>query len=120
MDIRTKLVKTTLISAMMIFVIALSGCAAIGIGKSSKAEAQNWVNLAEASLGDNDPTGALQELLKAEAIDADLPALHHVRALAYLAKSDLSLAEISARKAHELDPKNSALATTYGKILMDL
>lgn len=98
----------------------LSGCSSMRTSKDSQSQAQKWVGLAEASLGDNDPTGALQELLKAEEIDSELPSLHHVRALAYLAKSDLPSARDSARRAHELAPKDSPIATTYGKILIDL
>jgi len=42
-----------------------------------------------------------------------------VRALAFLGKNDVTEALSSARKAHALDPKDSAISTTLGKILMD-
>ncbi|NDD92765.1 hypothetical protein EBZ37_11840 [bacterium] len=113
-------VTLALITLMSVCSTVLVGCASMGGSKNSQAEAQKWVGLAEASLGDNDPSGALQELLKAEEISSDLPSLHHARALAYLAKSDLSLARDSARRAYELAPKDGPIATTYGKILIDL
>ena len=99
----------------------VSGCATLGGAETSKQEdASQWVALAEASLGDKDPVGALQALQKAEQMDAKLPSLHHVRALAFLERLDLPAALSSARRAHELDRADSGIATTLGKILMDL
>jgi Tfp pilus assembly protein PilF len=102
-----------------LLILGMTGCASLRSRESSPSEAAKWVGLAEASLGDQDPVGALQALEKAEQIDADLPALHHVRALAYLARNDLSSAMPAIRRARELDLRDSSIATTMGKILMD-
>jgi Tfp pilus assembly protein PilF len=110
--------RFSLLLALILF--SVSGCASLrSSSEDSKAEAAKWVGLAEASLGDNDPVGALEALQKAEQIEPEMASVHHVRALAYLAKSDLSSALASIRRARELDPRDSVVATTMGKILMD-
>ncbi|MEN9723995.1 MAG: hypothetical protein RJB38_1981 [Pseudomonadota bacterium] len=97
-----------------------SGCSSVGRSSEKQMAAEQWVGLAEEALADQDPTGALQALASAEEIDERNPQLHHLRALAFLTKNDLPTALESVKRARELAPKNSAIATTAGKILMDL
>jgi Flp pilus assembly protein TadD len=58
-------------------------------------------------------------LQQAEALNPNDPELHHVRALAFLNRREISTALASITRAHELAPQDSAISTTLGKILMD-
>jgi len=82
-------------------------------------KARLLVGIANGALAENDPTGALQTLLKAEAEDSNLPELYHSRALAYFAKHDLDAAIRSCKKALELNPQYADANTTMGKLLID-
>jgi Tfp pilus assembly protein PilF len=113
--------RSGFLSVLVPLCLLFQGCASIqSVKRDPAVEAQNWVALAEAALNDQDPTGALQALARAEALSSDLASVHHLRALAFLSKSDLNTAFVSARRAHELAPRDSAIATTFGKILIDL
>lgn len=78
-----------------------------------------WVDVANASLLENDPTGALQNLVTAEQEDPTLPSIYHTRALALYAKHDVPGALASARKAIKLAPAWPDANNTLGKILME-
>jgi Tfp pilus assembly protein PilF len=96
----------------------LVSCASLS--KPSKREvAHQWVELGASAVEEGDPTGALQYLARAEETLPQDASLHHVRALAYSMRKDLAPALASAQRAHELAPKDSAIATTYGKLLME-
>jgi Tfp pilus assembly protein PilF len=79
-----------------------------------------YLNVGNAALGENDPTGALQSLFAAEKLDPTIPEIHHSKALAFFVKKDITSAIESARKAVQLDPKYSVAQNTLGKLLMDL
>jgi Tfp pilus assembly protein PilF len=100
--------------------------AALGCAHSAKAQknltaddrARLWVNVAVSSLTEGDPIGALQNLSMAEK-EADLPEIHHVRALAYHMQRDDEKALVEARQAVAMNPHFSEANNTLGKLLMD-
>lgn len=81
--------------------------------------ARMLVEIANGSLIEGDPTGALQSLVRAEEEDANLPELYHSKALAFFAKHDLDSAIKAANKAVELKPNYADANNTLGKLLMD-
>lgn len=78
-----------------------------------------YVEVANAALLEGDPTGALEQLIKAEEEDNSLPELHHSKALAYAAKGDAVTALASAKRAVKIKPDYSDANNTYGKLLID-
>jgi Tfp pilus assembly protein PilF len=103
-------------------VVVWTGCAtqAPHHKELSKTErARMLVEVGNGALVEGDPTGALQNLARAEQEDASLPELHHSKALAYYAKRDLSAAISSAQKAVELKSNYSDANNTLGKLLLD-
>lgn len=87
---------------------------------TDEEKARLYIEAANASLNEGDPTTALQQIMTAERFDANLPEEHHTKALIFVAKHDLGTAIIEARKAVQLDPKFSAANNTLGKLLMDI
>lgn len=113
-------------SAFFIFILLsvtlnLSGCASLSNSPkaSKKEQARLYVEVANASIIDHDPTGALENLFKAEELDSSLPELHHSKALAYLQRNDLDIAIEEAKKAVELMPNYSDANNTLGKLYID-
>lgn len=98
--------------------LALSSCASWS-RSGGAGDPEQWVAVGASALEEGDSSGALQSLARAEELGSKSPALHHVRALAYLQRKDLAPALESARRAHELAPRDSRISTTYGKLLMD-
>ncbi|MBN21797.1 MAG: hypothetical protein CL678_10985 [Bdellovibrionaceae bacterium] len=86
---------------------------------SARERSSLYLNIANGSLVEQDPTGALMHLQKAEKEDPTFAQVHHVKALAYYAKHDLGAAIESARKALSIEPKFSAARTTLAKLLLD-
>jgi Tfp pilus assembly protein PilF len=78
------------------------------------------VEVANGALVEGDPTGALQNLARAELEDSTLPELYHTRALAYHSKHDLKAAIEAASQAVKLKPDYSDANNTLGKILIDV
>ncbi len=78
------------------------------------------VEIANGSLVEGDPTGALQTLVRAEEEDPTLPELYHSKALAYYGKHDLASALQAVRRSLKIKPNYSDANTTLGKILMDM
>ena len=86
---------------------------------TSTERARMYVEVANAALLEGDPTGALEQLLMAEAEDSSLPELHHSRALAFAAKGEPAQAMVSAKRAVKLKPDYTDANNTYGKLLLD-
>ncbi len=86
---------------------------------TSRERAQLIVGIANGALVEGDPTGALQNLVRAEKEDPTLPELFHSKALAYFAKHDLENAIVASRRALQLQPDFSAANNTLGKLLID-
>lgn len=106
---------------LSLFVLGGLGCAATGKKKTPSKEerAQILVQLAFGTLTDGDPTGALQKLKEAEALDDESSDLYHVRALAYYFKKDFENAISASQKAIQLKPDFSGAKTTLGVILLE-
>lgn len=102
----------------LLLILALSSCASWS-RSGGAGDPEQWVAIGASALEEGDSSGALQSLARAEELGSRSPALHHVRALAYLQRKDLAPALEAARMAHELAPRDSQIATTYGKLLMD-
>jgi len=77
------------------------------------------IEIANGSLLEGDPTGALQTLAEAERDDPSLPELYHSRALAFFGKHDLSSAIKAARHSVSLKSNYSDANNTLGKLLID-
>ncbi len=77
------------------------------------------VDMANSSLLDGDATTCLVHLMNAEAVDPNLPELHHTKALAYAMKKDNVTALMEARKAVKLKPDYAEANTTLGTLLSD-
>src|SRR4051794_2197792 len=86
---------------------------------STTERARLFVDMANSSLMDGDPTGALRLLMSAEAEDPNLPELHHTKSLAYSAKKDQVTAIMEARKAVQFKPDYAEANTTLGTLLVD-
>lgn len=99
------------------------GCASSDLEKrpplTHEERARMIVEIANGALMENDPIGALQQLAKAEA-EADLPEIHHSRALAYLMKREAPKALASARKAVLMKADYADANSTLGKLLLDI
>jgi tetratricopeptide (TPR) repeat protein len=72
-----------------------------------------------AALVEGDATGALQNLVRGEALDSSIPELYHSKAIAYFGKHSLTDAVEAARQAVRLRPNYSDANNTLGKLLMD-
>src|SRR4051794_26777065 len=98
--------------------LALASCASgpKKVELTDTERARNLVNLANGAIMENDPTGALQTLLEAEALDPKLPELHHSKALAFHLKHDDAKAIAEARRAVELKPNYAEANNTLGKL----
>ena len=100
--------------------IVLVSCASSGKKKlSDQDRAQGLLDLASASVTENDPTSAIQTLNQVRAIDESIPEEHYLYALAYFQKGALVEAIRSARRAIELKPTYSQAKNTLGKLLID-
>jgi Tfp pilus assembly protein PilF len=102
----------------------LSGCATEPEQTTHKEldsteKAVMLIKIGNGALVEGDPTGALQNFARAEEEDADLPELHHSKALAYFAKHDLKRAIDSARQAVKLKPNYADANNTLGKLLLE-
>lgn len=119
---RSKWISTICIRpalALAALALVTTSCASSKKELSTSERAQLYVQAANGSLSEGDPTGALGYLLQAESADPKLPELHHTRALAFHAKNDPIAALQSARKAVSLNPTYSAANNTLGKLLLD-
>jgi Tfp pilus assembly protein PilF len=109
--------------AVTVFSALLSACAGSPTNSERKLtdaeRARLYLDAANASLSEGDPTGALQNLTVAESLAPSNPEVHHSKALAYHAKSDLNAAIAEARRAVALLPSYSDANNTLGKLLMD-
>jgi Tfp pilus assembly protein PilF len=81
--------------------------------------ARMLIEIANSAILEGDAVGALENLLKAQEEDPNLPELYHSKALAYYMKHDVPTAIGQARKAVELKPDYSDANNTLGKLLMD-
>jgi len=87
--------------------------------KTPREKAQLLVDAANASMMESDPIGALQFLKTAEETDPSYASIFHGKALAFNMRKDLAQALVEMKHAQELEPENSAINNTYGKLLMD-
>jgi type IV pilus assembly protein PilF len=114
------------LSVLLVLLLTLGGCAtgSGGIGSPPKKisdteRARLFLEAANASLAESDPTGALQNLVTAEKLDPSNAEVFHSKALAYHAKGDLPSSVTAARRAVALMPNYSDANNTLGKLLMD-
>ena len=106
--------------AALFGIITLSACASSSTRALSKSErAQLLLEIANGSLAEGDPTGALQNLVAAEKIDPTLPEIYHSKALAFYAKHDYPAAIVEAKHALKLRPDYDDANDTLGKLLLD-
>jgi len=78
-----------------------------------------YLQMGNATLSENDPTGALEWLLKAEKIKPEAAPVHHSLALAYYQKHLFSRALDEAKQAATLDSDYSEANNTYGRLLIE-
>lgn len=106
---------------LLVAVVMLLGCSTANKRElSSEERARMLIQIANGALLEGDPVGALENLAAAEAIEPDLPELHHSKAIAYHSKGDSAVALNSVRRAVELKPDYSDANNTLGKILLDM
>jgi len=86
---------------------------------SSEERARLWVSSAQSSLAENDFTGALQLLAKAETENADVPEIYLTRSMVFYRKHDLPQALKTVKMALKLKPDSSDAKNTYGRLLME-
>lgn len=113
-----KNLKFLIVVPLLVFVLS---CSSEPTRKqSSKSDhARMYLEIANAALLEGDPTGALQQIAKAEAEDPNLPDLWHSKGLAYVEKRDLPTAIECFRKAVTLKPDYADANNSLGKYLMD-
>ena len=113
--------RNLLLTALICSSFFLGACSSTQEKKLSKKEkAMLYVDIANASFMEGDFIGSLGSLKKAEELDANLPEIHHAKALSYYFKKDLNAALQSAQRAVALAPEFSDAQTTLGKIYLDL
>jgi Tfp pilus assembly protein PilF len=78
------------------------------------------LNVANASLIENDPVQAMEALAQAEAVDPNLPEIYHTRGLAYYNRGDVNSALEQVQKALKMAPEYVDANNSLGKILTDL
>ena len=112
--------------SLLSLLVLLSACAGpsktdkFGRKKLDKREkARLYVEMANSDLLASNPESALKNILKAEALESDLPELHHTKALAFYAKDRRKDALTAAQRAVALNPAYSQANTTLGKLLID-
>ncbi len=71
------------------------------------------------SLNDGDPTGALQFLQKAAALQPNIPEIQYMLTLTYYQKHEPALAIRSAKKTLEIAPEFTPAKNALGKLLLD-
>lgn len=113
----------------MFKILALSGLILFSIGCSTgepkrkevskRDRARMLIEIGNGALTEGDPTGALENYLRAEELEPNLPELHHSKALAFYAKHDLNTAIASAKRAVEIMPNYADANNTLGKFLID-
>jgi Tfp pilus assembly protein PilF len=84
-----------------------------------REKAQRLVAVAGGAVVEGDPTGALRFIQQAEAIDASLPELHHVKALALVQKHEPQAAIAAALRAIELKPDFAEANNTLGRLYLE-
>lgn len=100
--------------------LTISACSSMPESKVTGADrARMLVEIANGAIAEGDPTGALQNLARAEAEDDSLPELHHSKALAYHLRREPAKAIQCARRALELKPEYADANNTLGKLLLD-
>lgn len=105
------------VSALTTFLVGCASPQKKPLGDREKATL--FLTIANSSLVEGDPTGALASALDAESLDPKNPAIHHTKALAFFAKKDMEQAIASAKKAVSLEENYSEGHNTLGKLLMD-
>ena len=122
-SMRLKNRPTFMIQALLgaLFLMSLYGCASSGKKQlTTEEKVKLLVDIGNSSLIDGDPTGALESLKQAEAIDDSLPELSHSLALTFYLKRDLKTALHYAQKAVQKKSNFSNANTTLGKIYLEL
>lgn len=106
---------------MLLGLVLLASCATTQEKKplTSHEKAVLFLQSGNAALSEGDIVGALQALQTAEDFDPTIPEIYLTRAVALSNKGDLVLSVESAKRALELDPKNSAANNTLGGLLLD-
>jgi Tfp pilus assembly protein PilF len=106
---------------LLAFVFLLGACATANKPKELSDDEQYtlYLQMGNATLSENDPTTALQWLLKAEAKKPDSAVVHHSLALAYYQKHLLAKALAEGKQAVTLDSDYSEANNTYGRLLIE-
>jgi len=110
--------KRILVVSMLLAMTA--ACSSSKVNDSTVEErVRGWMELAQASLSDNDPISALKQLEQAEQIDPKLSEIQFLRTRAFHMRQDYPRAIASIRKFIEMEPKSSDGQLTLGIILME-
>lgn len=107
---------------LALILYGLTGCATDKVEKheyTHQQKARLLLNLANGALAENDPTGALQNLLQAEAEDPNLAEIYHSKAIAFYSKHDTEQAIIEVKKALKIHPDYAEACNTYGRLLIE-
>ena len=86
---------------------------------SGTDKARLWLEVANTSLMQNDPVGALECIAKAEKEDDSLPEIYQMKGLAFYRRHDLTRAIESVEKALKIKPNYSEANNTLGKFYLD-
>jgi len=95
-----------------ILILAVISCS--GQTQLQKKQADASKNLAEAYISQEDYTGALKDLLKAEVLAPDDPHIHNDLGIVYMAKERLDLAVKHYEKAVQLNPSLTPARNNLG------
>jgi len=99
---------------LLLTVFSLTSCAALSDNAENTVQAESMRNLGEAYLAAGNPTLALRELLKANALNNKDPFTHNSLGLAYLSKGVADKAVIHFKKAIELNPEYAPAINNLG------
>jgi Tfp pilus assembly protein PilF len=114
--------KKTQFAVLLISLLVATSCATSKPKEDVTPEqhARLLLNVANASLIENDPTQAMEALARAEAADPDLPEIYHTRGLVYYNRGNIQAALEQVKKAVKMSPNYTDANNSLGKILTDL
>ena len=113
--------RSVLTCVLVLGVSAFLGCAGSKTAptRSPRERALALVEASAAALREKDYTGAFEFLTRAEAIEAELPELHHTRAIVYYTQKHFAEAIACAQKAVSFRETYWDAWTTLGRLQME-
>jgi Tfp pilus assembly protein PilF len=107
------------IPVVVIPILLAMGCATSSPNHSKDDQLRNWMDLAAASLAENDAVAALKALDEAEKINPETPQISYMRTSAYHTRHDFPRAIASIKKFLAAEPSSSDGQLTLGILMME-